>query len=104
MVNDAIPYKPYLGDGAYLLYFIKMFFQSDRPRFQYDAEIDGVKMPEQNGEEHSIVTDALTHLQGKFSGKGCYFPYSTNNDGLIEIFFYPKVKPVSAVMKELERS
>ena len=42
LANFAIPLKPYLGTGAYLLYFLKMMIFS-RSLQVFDAEIDGEK-------------------------------------------------------------
>ena len=61
MVNDAIPLKPYLGGGAYTLQFFKLMI-TGRSQYCLDAEIDGKKWPNQEGEKHSIVTDVWCSL------------------------------------------
>ena len=48
MANFAIPLKPYLGKGAYVLYLLKLMVFG-KPLLMLDAEIDGEKWPNQQG-------------------------------------------------------
>ena len=104
MANDAIPLKPYLGPFSYLIQFGKMLISQERPRFQYDAEKDGIKWPKQDGENHSIVSDAFFHFQGKFMGHGCAAPFSAINDGLLEIYYFKEQQSITRLMKVWELS
>ena len=61
-------------------------------------------MPKQEGEDYSIVTDAFYHLQAKFMAQLCMHPFSTFNDGLIDIFFWPVNLPVSKHVKANEQA
>jgi len=99
MMKDAIPLKPYFGFMSYMIMMVKVVLVNERARYQYDAEVDGKKWPNQEGEDYSIVTDIFSHQMGKFAGHNVTTPTASINDGLIELYFLTEVLPLSKLLE-----